>query len=128
MIPQDQYRITTEHMGFPKISEQLLKRVSSAKFNSLWQQILDTLHDKLVPYIWLVEVLCGGELRLACHGCMEEVTVLDVFMHSQLIVTEDRYVGPHLMFGSVSAVYCGRQRCLESEENIFKQELDLMEF
>jgi len=114
----EQNRNRTEIMGLPEMSADLFKlRLPSAQFHSVWQQILDTLHGRLVPYITLVEVMCGGNLRQACYGCLKEVTVMDVIVPDLIFI---RNLCPVLVFGNVRAVLCEGPMCAEE----IKEELN----
>ena len=79
MLRIDDWRNIAEHFAIPDMSEDLMRiRVTSAQFNEVWQSILDKLHERLVPYLALVEVFCGGNVGQICYGCSEEVIVSSV--------------------------------------------------
>ena len=72
VLNMDVCKLTGDQMGFPGVIRR--RRVtSSAKFNDVWQKVMDKMHGGLVPYQTLVEVMCGGQLEQACHGSSEEV-------------------------------------------------------
>jgi len=125
----DLMRISAEILGLPELSEDLVKiRVSSDQYSGLWQRILDTLNGRLVPYIALVEVLCGGQLKQKCYECLEETIVSDVFMigGGSSTLDLDCVQGPVLMFGRVTAALCDDQECLEQGmDKLFQHDIDL---
>ena len=78
VLNMDVCKLTGEQMGFPGVIRR--RRVTSAKFNDVWQKVLDKMHGGLVPYQTLVQVMCGGQLEQVCHGCSEEVRVSDAIL------------------------------------------------
>jgi len=123
LCADEENRNLAELVGLPNMSTNLLSiRVTSAQFNCSLQQILDALHVGLVPFITLVEVLCGGKLKQACYGCMKEVTVLEAII-PKILVTEINY--EVLVFGNVRVVLCDGPMCEEIKEDIGVQDSEL---
>jgi len=119
-------RSTAECVGLPDLSEDLERsRVSSALFNKVCQKVLDMMRGGLVPYLTLVEVLCGGELRQTCYGCSKEVTVLEV-IHDFLCWKCVPVRGPVLLFGNISIILCGKFTCAQSGVKLIEESMDLV--
>jgi len=112
MLNFDGCRNTAEQMGLPEISEDLMRtRVSSTQFNKIFQKILDKLNGGVVPFMALVEIICDGQLRQPCQGCLKEVTVSDVIVGLKRPSSDQE---PTLLFGSISVSVCGQQACVQS--------------
>jgi len=102
----DAFRIVAEAKGLPEMSLDIEKiRLTSVQFNTMWQQLLDSMKGKLIPYTTAVRQLCGGSLNQTCVVCAKNITVERV-----ITSTQDHKV-PGLFFSVVSTFYCGYWRC-----------------
>jgi len=119
----DNGKRNAEYLGLPdKMEDHARIRITSAKFNYLWEKIVDKLQDRMVPFLTLVEVLCGGELSQSCYGCSEELTVGGVSYGINMQCVD----GPVLVFGLATCLsVCGklclqqcRARILETEKDV----------
>jgi len=120
----DIVRKGAEDLGLPdKMEDHSRIRMTSAKFNDLLEKIVDKLQEKMVPFLTLVTVLCGGELSQSCYGCSEELTIGGVDYCDSWTEFMD---GPVMMFGNTTCLsVCGklcaqqcRARILEIEKDI----------
>ena len=109
VLNMDVCKLTGEQMGFPGVIRR--RRVTSAKFNDVWQKVLDKMHGGLVPYQALVQVMCGGQLEQACHGCSEELKVSDAILLCKRMRSVE---GPALLLGMFSVAVCGKMPCVYS--------------
>eukprot|EP00092_Neocalanus_flemingeri_P007355 GFUD01007942.1.p1 GENE.GFUD01007942.1~~GFUD01007942.1.p1 ORF type:complete len:485 (-),score=118.85 GFUD01007942.1:139-1593(-) len=102
-------RKEAETVGLPDVFDDV-KRVTSAQFNNMWQQLLDSTGFWLVPYITLVEIVCGGQLEQICAACSKKITV------SELLISAGDYkntgVSSYLL-GHIGAACCGHPRCFK---------------
>ena len=70
------------------IREVIAKGVPSAEFEKLWGKVLEALSPGLVPYISLVELICGGEIENQCLQCKNRIRV-DHFLTGYMPITLD---------------------------------------
>jgi len=132
LLRTDLNRNTAEHLGLSDMCGNLLEiRVTSSQFNDLLQKILDKMSCRLVPYLTLIEVLCGGKLEQTCFECSEMASVSDVFLVGggcRRIVEDDKK--SVLLLGNITLILCGRCKydCLNCVELRDTEELFCLEY
>ena len=87
-------------------------RVTSAQFSDMWNQLLETMTGRLVPYIDLVKITCDGQLNQVCCGCSMEIHVLEVFFNRRKDI-ECKKVVPFKFQGDVTACFCADLVCFD---------------
>ena len=119
-------RNIAEYLGLPdKCEDHTRIRVTSVVFNDLWGKIVDKLQEGMVPFLSLVEVLCGGQLSQPCYGCSDELTVGGVCYHSWTHGMEI-VDGPVVMFGNSTHMgLCGKLCAQQCRARILEIEKDM---
>ena len=93
---------------FPKLLKPLVVKAQNSTFLQVVDQVFDALITKVVPYLEVVRMVCGGSLEgKECALCKEEVTVQEV---SQLKVRRGR-VAVRFNTLNMGLVRCGRDMC-----------------
>ena len=95
--------------------------MTSAMFTDIWQEVLDKLQGGMIPFLTLIEVLCGGQLSQSCYSCSKVVTVGDIVSMDRLESVD----GPVLMFGPVGSIQvslCGKLCAQQNSAKICEEE------
>eukprot|EP00092_Neocalanus_flemingeri_P035530 GFUD01038674.1.p1 GENE.GFUD01038674.1~~GFUD01038674.1.p1 ORF type:complete len:406 (-),score=128.53 GFUD01038674.1:125-1342(-) len=102
----DVVRKAAESVG---LAEDHQMRVTSSQFNSMWQEVLDSMPGHLIPYTDILHILCGGQLTQVCFGCAKEITVSDVLLPT---AKQHNPAVSYHCYGVISASVCGDADCV----------------
>jgi len=96
------------------LSDEIVKiRMTHAKFNKLWNNLLDKLNEGLVPLTTLVETLCEGNTVRQCYECRVKVVVQNVSVSYSSYAHFPGF--PVFVLGAgLSFSLCGMPGCFES--------------